>query len=90
MDALRKRIDTLCEPSRLRALVAKKCQTTEYRNFVRSVLLHMNSTLPLERLLQKMRFGKVVQYLEGEVLDFGGKQSLLHDYLLKFNLNGNK
>jgi len=50
----------------------------------------MNSTLPLERLLQKMRFGKVVPYLNGEVLDFGGKQSLLHDYLLKFNLNGNK
>lgn len=32
----------------------------------------MNSTLPLERLLQKMRFGKVVPYLNGEVLDFGG------------------
>jgi len=49
----------------------------------------MNSTLPLERLLQKMRFKMVLPYLQGDVLDFGGNKGELSAHVTGryYNMN---
>ena len=42
----------------------------------------MNSYLPLEKILQRWRFEKVLEYTTGDVLDFGGNGGELIKYLI--------
>ena len=46
----------------------------------------MNSSLLLEKLLQKYRFSKVKNYLKGSILDFGGNRGELKDYIFNNNI----
>ena len=41
----------------------------------------MNSSMPVEKFLQRWRFKKAVSYLYGSVLDFGGNRGELEKYL---------
>ena len=41
----------------------------------------INTGMPLERYLQKQRFSKVREYLKGDVLDFGGNDGELKQFV---------
>jgi len=41
----------------------------------------LNTTLKVERFLQKQRFKKVLPYLRGKVLDFGGNEGELQPFV---------
>lgn len=63
--------------SNLAALYKNLCA-----NFVSPICLLMDTSLPLERLLQRMRFRKVLPYLKGEVVDFGGNHGELSKHVI--------
>jgi 2-polyprenyl-3-methyl-5-hydroxy-6-metoxy-1,4-benzoquinol methylase len=41
----------------------------------------INSKMPLEKFLQKLRFSKVINMLHGDVLDFGGNEGELKQFV---------